>query len=64
MHYFPLAWPFLLVLFVFFVVVRALVELCILKYAYERLGINPRLCFRDSAAFETWTLLVREQRDR
>ncbi len=42
MHYFPLAWPFLLALgFLFFVVV-ALVELGILRYAYERMGVPPR----------------------
>lgn len=42
MHYFPLAWPFLVgLLFLFFFVV-ALVELGILKYAYERMGIPPR----------------------
>lgn len=45
MHYFPLAWPFILALvFVFFVVV-ALVELNILKYAYERMGVSPRYVF-------------------
>jgi uncharacterized membrane protein len=42
MHYFPLAWPFLVgLLFLFFVLV-ALVELGILRYAYERMGIPPR----------------------
>jgi uncharacterized membrane protein len=42
MQYFPLAWPFILALFVLFFVVVALVELGILKYAYERIGIPPR----------------------
>ena len=42
MHYFPLAWPFILGLFVLFVVVVVLIELGILKYAYERMGIPPR----------------------
>jgi uncharacterized membrane protein len=42
MHYFPLAWPFLLALFVLFIVVVALIELRILKYAYERMGIPSR----------------------
>jgi uncharacterized membrane protein len=42
MHYFPLAWPFLLVLFALFVVVVALIEFRILRYAYERMGIHPR----------------------
>lgn len=42
LHYFPLAWPFLLALFVLFLVVVALIELRILRYAYERMGVNPR----------------------
>jgi uncharacterized membrane protein len=42
MHYFPLAWPFLLALFVLFFVVVALIELGLLKYAYERMGVPPR----------------------
>jgi uncharacterized membrane protein len=42
MHYFPLAWPFILALFVLFFIVVALIELGILKYAYERIGIPPR----------------------
>jgi uncharacterized membrane protein len=42
MHYFPLAWPFILALALLFVVVVGLVELNILKYAYERMGIPPR----------------------
>jgi uncharacterized membrane protein len=37
-----LAWPFILALALLFVVVVALVELNILKYAYERMGIPPR----------------------
>lgn len=42
MHYFPLAWPFLLAFVILFVVVVTLVELNVLKYAYERMGISPR----------------------
>ena len=42
MHYFPLAWPFILALFIIFVVIVALIELRILKYAYERMGVPPR----------------------
>jgi uncharacterized membrane protein len=45
MHYFPSAWPFLLVLFALFAVVVLLVELDILKYAYVRMGIPPRYVF-------------------
>jgi len=42
MHYFPLAWPFLLALFGLFAILVMLVELNILKYAYARMGIPPR----------------------
>jgi uncharacterized membrane protein len=42
MHYFPLAWPFLLALFALFAIVVMLIELDILKYAYARMGIPPR----------------------
>lgn len=45
MHYFPLAWPFLAALALLFFVVVALIELGILKYAYERLGVPPRYVF-------------------
>jgi uncharacterized membrane protein len=44
-HYFPLAWPFLLALAFLFAVVVALVELGILRYAYERMGVPPRYVF-------------------
>ncbi len=42
MHYFPLAWPFILALFALLLLVVALVEIGILKYAYERIGIPSR----------------------
>jgi uncharacterized membrane protein len=42
LHYFPLAWPFILALLALFMVVVALVEVGILKYAYERIGIPSR----------------------
>lgn len=42
MHYFPLAWPFLLALFFVFIFVVALIQLHILAFAYERMGIPPR----------------------
>jgi uncharacterized membrane protein len=42
MHYFPLAWPFIVAFFVLFLIVFAMVELGILKYAYERMGIPSR----------------------
>jgi uncharacterized membrane protein len=45
MHYFPLAWPFLLLLAGLFFVAVALIELQVLSYAYARMGINPRYIF-------------------
>jgi len=42
-HYFPLAWPFILAFFVLFIVVVALIELGILKYVYERMGVPERV---------------------
>ena len=45
MHYFPIALPFLLVLFLLFVVLLVMVEIGILGYAYQRLGINQRYVF-------------------
>jgi uncharacterized membrane protein len=45
MHYFPLALPFLLMLFLIFLVLLILVEIGILGYAYQRLGINRRYVF-------------------
>ena len=45
LHYFPLAWPFLLALAFLFLIVVALVELGVLKHAYERMGVPPRYVF-------------------
>jgi uncharacterized membrane protein len=45
LHYFPLTGPFLLLLFVLFVVVIVLVQLGILEYAYAKIGIQPRYVF-------------------
>jgi uncharacterized membrane protein len=42
LHYFPLSSPFLLALLLLLVLVVALVELRILSYAYERIGIGRR----------------------
>jgi len=42
MHYFPVEWPFLLALFLLFSLLVTLVELRILHYAYERMGISSR----------------------
>jgi uncharacterized membrane protein len=44
-YYFPLAWPFLVVCVILFVLVIVLIELHILSYAYERMGINRRYVF-------------------
>ncbi len=45
LHYFPLAWPFLLLLLGLLVVAVALIELNVLAWAYARLGIHPRYIF-------------------
>ena len=42
MHYIPLAGPFFLALFLFFALVVFLVELRILRYAYEKVGVGQR----------------------
>ncbi len=42
LHYFPLAWPFLVALFCLFVLVVALVEFHILGRVFRRIGIPPR----------------------
>ena len=42
MHYFPLAWPFILALFLLFLLLVVLVEMGIISYAYERMGIPSR----------------------
>jgi uncharacterized membrane protein len=44
-HYFPLAVPFLLILVFFFILVIALIEVGLLQYAYERIGIGRRHMF-------------------
>lgn len=41
-HYFPVPWPVMLGLFILFIIAVALIELYILKYAYQRMGIPPR----------------------
>jgi len=45
MHYFPLALPFLLILFIIFLALLILIEIGILRYTYQRLGIKPRYIF-------------------
>jgi uncharacterized membrane protein len=45
MHYMPLALPFFLMLFIFFVLLIILIEIGILQYAYEKIGIDKRHIF-------------------
>ena len=44
-HYSPVTWPFLLILVIVFGLAIALIELNILSYAYERIGISRRYVF-------------------
>jgi uncharacterized membrane protein len=45
MHYFPLALPFLFILLILFVFLIGLIEIGILGYAYQRMGIDSRYIF-------------------
>ena len=45
LHYFPLAAPFLLAFFLFLVLVIFFIEIGVLEYAYEKIGINRRHVF-------------------
>ena len=45
MHYLPLALPFILAFFFLFVLLVILIEIGILGYAYEKIGINKRYVF-------------------
>ena len=45
LHYFPLAFPFLLLILILFLVLVFLIEIRILGYAYERIGIDRRYVF-------------------
>jgi uncharacterized membrane protein len=45
MHYFPLTWPFLLLLGVLLVVVVVLIELRVLRYAYEKIGLSRQAAY-------------------
>jgi uncharacterized membrane protein len=44
-HYYPLAWPFLAGLVILLAAVAALVQVGVLSYAYERLGISSSAVF-------------------
>ena len=45
MHYFPLTLPFLLILFFLFLFLIILIEVGILGYAYEKIGVDRRYVF-------------------
>jgi uncharacterized membrane protein len=45
MHYIPLAWPFFFILLLLFGIVVALLEIGILEYAYDSMGVNRRYMF-------------------
>ena len=45
MHYFPIALPFLLLFALFLVFLVVLIEVGILRYAYQRIGIGRRHMF-------------------
>jgi uncharacterized membrane protein len=45
LHYFPVTAPFVLLLFLVFGVLLALVQLGIIEYAYAKIGIQPRYIF-------------------
>ncbi len=44
-HYFPLAAPFLLAFLLFFALLIFFIEVGIIEYAYEKIGINRRYIF-------------------
>jgi uncharacterized membrane protein len=45
LHFLPLAWPFFLALAVFLALVMGLIQVQVLSYAYERIGIDRRYVF-------------------
>jgi uncharacterized membrane protein len=45
LHFFPLAWPFVLGLLLLMGLLVALVEVGILEYAYAKIGVNRRYLF-------------------
>ena len=45
MHYFPIALPVLLLLFFLFITLLILIEINVLEYAYQKMGINQRYVF-------------------
>ncbi len=45
LHFFPLAFPFLIALLILFAAVIGLIEVGILEYAYEKIGVERRYIF-------------------
>jgi len=45
MHYFPITLPVLLLLLVLFITLIILIEINVLEYAYQKMGINRRYVF-------------------
>ena len=45
MHYFPVTRPFMLLLFVVFAVLVVLIQLRVITYAYEKMGVGRRYIF-------------------
>ncbi len=45
MHYFPIALPIFLLLFFLFITLIILIEINVLEYAYQKMGINRRYVF-------------------
>jgi len=45
LHYFPLALPFILIFLLLLLFVFTLLQIRVLEYAYEKIGINPRYIF-------------------
>jgi uncharacterized membrane protein len=43
MNYLPIAPPFFIALFVFFTIIVLLIELRVVQFVYESVGVNPRL---------------------
>lgn len=44
-HFFPIAFPFMVVLFFLVALLIALIEIGVLEYAYEKIGVNRRYVF-------------------
>lgn len=45
LHFFPIAWPFFLVFVLLVGFLIAFIEIGVLRYAYEKMGVQPRYIF-------------------